>query len=524
MKSKKAILYIRVSTDEQAEKGHSLQHQEERLRNHCAINGIEVVALFKEDYSAKTFDRPEFTKLLSYIKKNKEQADLLLFLKWDRFSRNAPEAYNMINTLHKYRVEPQSIEQPLDLNIPENKIMLAIYLTTPEVENDRRSLNTIAGMRRALKNGQWTGQAPIGYVNRRDDNNKPIVLFDANTSELVKYAFELFAEGQYPIEVARKMVNEKGLKVSRNAFWVMLRNPFYVGKIIVPAYKDEDSMLVTGKHDPLISIETFNDVQDVLLGRKKIGMPARRTKQSPLPLRGFLRCAKCGKTLTGSGSKGNGGKYYYYHCFDGCKERFKAEKANEKFFEILRSISGHKKLLLTIKHATTGAYKKDNKDQNAKADKVKQEIELYRSRLENARTLMLDRDLDPTEYKEIKEKLEKEIRNLVKEESKLKEKNPEEQEIMEFGIYFLRNMVELITDAALEEKDRLIGSMLPKKAVFENDELRTDLEEGVIPALLATMAVLDEIKEEGLKKFNPSSCLVPQAGIEPALALLQTGF
>ena len=69
MTQRKAILYIRVSTDEQAEKGHSLQHQEDRLRNHCAINGIEVLGLYKEDYSAKTFERPEFNKLLAYLRK-----------------------------------------------------------------------------------------------------------------------------------------------------------------------------------------------------------------------------------------------------------------------------------------------------------------------------------------------------------------------------------------------------------------------------------------------------------------------
>ena len=51
MKRRKAILYIRVSTDEQAEKGHSLAHQEEMLLRHCAANNIEIVAFFKEDYS-----------------------------------------------------------------------------------------------------------------------------------------------------------------------------------------------------------------------------------------------------------------------------------------------------------------------------------------------------------------------------------------------------------------------------------------------------------------------------------------
>src|SRR4051794_4910495 len=143
---KKAILYVRVSTDEQAEKGHSLKHQEERLQNYCAVNGLEVVGFYKEDHSAKTFERPEFRKLLDFLKKNKEAADVLLFLKWDSFPRKAPESYGMIGTRRKYKVEPQAIEQPLDLSVPENKIMLAVYLTTPEVENDRRSLNILAGM------------------------------------------------------------------------------------------------------------------------------------------------------------------------------------------------------------------------------------------------------------------------------------------------------------------------------------------------------------------------------------------
>ncbi len=61
---KKACLYIRVSTDEQADKGFSQRDQAERLQIHCAKNNIEVTKIIFEDYSAKTFIRPEWTKLL----------------------------------------------------------------------------------------------------------------------------------------------------------------------------------------------------------------------------------------------------------------------------------------------------------------------------------------------------------------------------------------------------------------------------------------------------------------------------
>ena len=75
MKEKKAFLYIRVSTDEQADKGYSLRHQEERLRSYCQFQNIEVVGLYKDDHSAKTFKRPAFQQLLTFLKKNKKAAE-----------------------------------------------------------------------------------------------------------------------------------------------------------------------------------------------------------------------------------------------------------------------------------------------------------------------------------------------------------------------------------------------------------------------------------------------------------------
>lgn len=172
---KVADLYVRVSTDEQADKGYSQRNQEEVLRRYCEINTITVRKVIFEDHSAKTFNRPAWSTFFKGLYRQKGQTDLVLFTKWDRFSRNAADAYQMINTLRKLGIEPQAIEQPLDLTIPENKLLLALYLTAPEVENDRRALNVSHGMRRAKKEGRWMGGAPMGYINRvREDGRKYI--------------------------------------------------------------------------------------------------------------------------------------------------------------------------------------------------------------------------------------------------------------------------------------------------------------------------------------------------------------
>ncbi len=66
------------------------------------------------NHSAKTFNRPEWNKLLADLKKYKGKTDFILFTKWDRFSRNACDAYQMISTLRRLGIEPQAIEQPLE--------------------------------------------------------------------------------------------------------------------------------------------------------------------------------------------------------------------------------------------------------------------------------------------------------------------------------------------------------------------------------------------------------------------------
>lgn len=284
---KKAIVYIRVSTDEQAEKGYSLAHQQERLEKYCELQGYEVVALYKEDHSAKSFDRPEFKKLLEHLRKNKNFADYLLFTKWDRFSRNAGDAYGMINTLTKLGIEPQSIEQPLDLAIPENKLMLAFYLAAPEVENDRRALNVIVGMRKAKKEGRYLGLAPKGYKNTRNEYGKPIIEIDDTQAPIIKWSFKEIAKGtKSVVEIWREATN-KGLKCSRAFFWTIIKNPVYCGLITVNKYKDEESMVVKSQHKAIISKELFDEVQDVLNGRKK-NAPTIHTKKEAFPLRGLI--------------------------------------------------------------------------------------------------------------------------------------------------------------------------------------------------------------------------------------------
>ncbi|MEP6950207.1 MAG: recombinase family protein [Ginsengibacter sp.] len=401
-------LYIRVSTDEQADKGYSQRNQEEVLRRYCEKNSIKVRKVVYEDHSAKTFQRPAWAKILLELQKTKGQSDLILFTKWDRFSRNAGDAYQMISILRKIGVEPQAVEQPLDLSVPENKMMLAIYLAAPEVENDRRALNVFHGLRRAKKEGRWMGTAPVGYMNKINENGRKYIAPKEPEATLLRWVFEQLASGRFATEQIWKQIRQNGLKCSKNNFWVAIRNPIYCGKIYIPMYKDEESCFIKGQHEPIISEALFYEVQDVLNGKKK----QQRTKMyvdSRLPLRGFLICPRCGRLLTGSASRGKYQRYYYYHCSSSCGCRYRASNLNDLFVRELRKYVPRPAMIELFKLAINNKYKAQTRAQKHDKSEIITGINEWNNKLAKARELLLSNDIDASDYRIIKSECENKI-------------------------------------------------------------------------------------------------------------------
>lgn len=474
---KTADLYIRVSTDEQADRGYSQRNQEELLRKYCDINALQVNRVIYEDHSAKTFNRPQWTSLLSELKKRNNKVDLILFTKWDRFSRNAGDAYQMISLLRKLGVEPQAIEQPLDLSIPENKMMLAFYLAAPEVENDRRALNIFHGMRRAKKEGRWVSTAPIGYDNKISDDGRKYIAPKEPQAGIMKWVFETLANGTLAADQVRQYAVKKGLKCSRNNFWNIVRNPIYCGKIFIPKFKDEEARVVQGLHESLISEALFYDVQDVLDGKKrKLRLNTKATSNDNLPLRGYLVCSTCERMLTGSASRGRSNLYYYYHCIASCGCRFKAEVANEAFVNQLKKFKPHQAVISLYKTIINKAYKSKCSQQQYGSRQMMDDISKMNEKIAKGRELLLAGDIDAGDYRTIKNSSEEQIYRLEAKLSEIATKSTSANSIgqlLEKAINILSHIDQLYNQADIYKKREIIGSIFPKKVCFDGNECRT---------------------------------------------------
>ena len=515
-----ADLYIRVSTDEQAEKGYSQRDQEERLRKYCESNSLQVRKVITEDHSAKTFNRPAWQKLLIELRAHRGRSDLILFTKWDRFSRNAGDSYQMISTLRNLGIEPQAVEQPLDLSIPENKMMLAFYLAAPEVENDRRAINVFNGMRRAKKEGRVMGRPPLGYINKVTETGKKYIAIKEDQALIMCWVFEELVKGQINTQQIWKAAKKKGLNSTRSSFWVALRNPIYFGKVFVAKYKDEECHLVQGQHEPLITETLFYDVQDVLDGRKKIKRTTV-TVDPALPLRGFLICPECGKILTGSASKGRYKYYHYYHCTMGCPFREKAPVVNDRIIEEIRRYVRPLPFLELYKQTITSVFNSKTNYNRSDTDLLKKQLEETDQRLTRARDLLIAGDLDADDYRKIKiettDKINRLEVQLTSQNISIKNVDP----LLNKALSNISQLDKLYEEASTEGKRKIIGSMFPEKLTFEKNEVRTTKINEAIRLMLLFYKDLNTKKKGTNQQKTDLSLYVKAEGFEPSTACLE---
>ena len=462
-----AVLYIRVSTDEQADKGYSQRNQDEVLQKYCNQRGVSISQIIYEDHSAKTFNRPEWKKMLAALKKAKGKSDiqLILFTKWDRFSRNTADAYQMIGELRKMGIEPQAIEQPLDLSVPENKMMLAFYLAVPEVENDRRALNILHGIRRAKKEGRWTGMAPVGYVNRSTETGRKYIRPEEPQAALMQTAFAELATGQYPVEEVWQRAKRNGLRGVRQNFWYNIRNPVYCGKIIVPAFQDEPMQLVDGQHEALIPETLFDQAQLVLTRRKRL-RPVKPVVSSCFIFRGYLTCAICGRRLTASASKGRAGYYRYYHCTAACGNRYSAGETDAQFLSLLSSLAVRRPYLSLFQEIIKDLFRQQSRASDLRREQLHLKITQLTERINKARDLLLNGSLEPDDYQQIKIASEGSIRQMKTEQERLPDTAKHLTTLLNRYKSSLLDLADTWNSASFEERRRLYRYLFPANVTY----------------------------------------------------------
>ena len=514
--AKTAIIYTRVSTHDQAETGYSLEDQEARLRHFCREKNVEIVRHFQEDVSAKTFNRPEFRKLVAYVEENQGAVDLLVVVRWDRFSRNFEESLKMIRRLKDLRVEVKPIEMDVDTTVPENLLWHYLNLIMPEIENKRRSLNTTRGMREAKRGGRWVSKPPKGYDLSRDASNKPILVRNEE-ADLVLKSYEEFAKGIYSVaELHRKMV-DGGLMCSLNQFHRLLRYPVYIGFIELEAWEEEEADLIRGLHEPIISNDLFDRVQ-VLLGQNRKDRSKKTKIRTEYPLKGHLTCRLCGKNLTASASKGRTKHYRYYHCRNGCNERFSAGEANKVFADHLRSFMIKPEVAELYREVMNDIFEEQEGGREKELGKLDKQLKSVDTKLLKIdQKYYVDEDMDQEAYGRLRRDCEAERGKLERRVEELGHRDSNFLKYLDFGLSVLTDLDYYYDEAPVEVKKKITGSIFPEGLVFDQGKVRTAPDNEFVALITRKNTPLQTPQKNAPPENGDAHHMVARTGFEPVL-------
>lgn len=286
----KGACYVRVSTDNQLE-NYSIEEQTDRLKAYCKAKDIQIVKIYTDGgYSGGNVNRPALQQMLQDI--DKGLIDSVIVYKLDRLSRSQKDTLMLIEDCFLAKnVDFVSVNENFDTSTPFGRAMIGILSVFAQLEKDQITERFTMGRIGRAKNGYFHGggNAPTGY----DYIDGKLVINDYEAIQ-VKDLYNRFLKG-YPIHNCWQYMKQKyggwGNEVSvRN----VLKNELYIGKV---KFK---GVAYQGNHQPIISEETFRQVQDLFNSSRRASDTFKRSpfKASTL-LSSLVYCGKCGARFHG---------------------------------------------------------------------------------------------------------------------------------------------------------------------------------------------------------------------------------
>lgn len=277
------LIYIRVSTDRQAEEGYSIEIQKERLAAYVkSMFGDDVtVEYFIDDgYSGGSLNRPEMQRLIQTIKSG--LGTHVIVYKLDRLSRSQKDTLYLIEDIFlMHNVAFVSIQESFNTATAFGRAVVGILSVFAQLERENIFERTRSGMQKRVASGLWPGggRIPFGY----DYDQNTGVLVPNKDADTVRAVYAMYIDGYSPQHIA----NELGLKYDRLA-WQILTRKSNAGYIV---YNGEEYM---GQHEPIISLETYEKAMAIMRSRKK---NYYTSSSSAHLLTGLVRCGKCGAKM-----------------------------------------------------------------------------------------------------------------------------------------------------------------------------------------------------------------------------------
>lgn len=313
-KMQKALIYCRVSTEEQAEHGYSLDAQEKLCRSFAENNGYTVMSVFRDEgKSGTTLNRAALKDLLSMCQEDKS-IGVVIVQETDRLARNTKDHLTIRAILKKAGVKLISVAQPMLDDSPEGNMIDTILASVNQFQSDINSRKTKKGLKEKFNSGWWPGWAPLGYINKEVKDGQKVTIPDPERWHLIKAGLKMYLSGNYSALETADILYEKGLrsktgkKVCNSIMTDILRNPFYAGLM---RWNGQEKV---GRHKPMITLEEHERILQIMDAHN---FSACRRRKHHFLLRGIVFCNICGGRYTAEKHPAKNNVAYYHCAFNG---------------------------------------------------------------------------------------------------------------------------------------------------------------------------------------------------------------
>lgn len=312
----KTLIYCRVSSQRQVDEGNGLGSQEQRCRMYAKNKNYHVIKVFPDEaVSGSLFQRPAMHALLNYIDDHSHENYVVIFDDLSRFARDVKVHIQLKAEFASRGVKLECLNFNFD-DSDESEMAELMLAVSNQYQRKSNRRQVIQKMKARLEKGYWPFMPPLGMINKKDAIHGKILTAREPHAFIFKDAIEKYRDGVLLTQEEVKLYLHREYKMkdlsnrpSLSTTVAVLRNPLYAGYI---EYPDWDIAFMKARHEGFISLETYNIVQERLLGRSKPWQ--RRDYSVDFPLRPHVLCDGCGKPMTASWNKGRSARYPNYFC------------------------------------------------------------------------------------------------------------------------------------------------------------------------------------------------------------------
>jgi len=298
-------LYLRVSTEDQAREGHSLDEQLERLLKLCEYKDYKIYYIYEDaGISAKNTDRPDFRDMMSDMKAG--LFNRIIIYKLDRLTRSIQDLEKICLELEEHNCSLESACEEINTSTANGKFFIRMLTILAQLEIERTSERTKVGVYAAIKKGHLTSN-PLGFIR----DGKKCVPDEKLTAPIVREIFRLYIEGKNQRQITDAILDTFNYNIRYTAIEVILKNRIYTGDHETTLTDDGSIEILEGVVDPIISKETWELAQKMVNKSRDL-----RANKITYLFRNKIRCPECGNMIGGSASSGCRGKkvFNYYKC------------------------------------------------------------------------------------------------------------------------------------------------------------------------------------------------------------------